>query len=84
MACFHPERGSASRSNGYNPKRMQLTPTTDRINAAILSVWSLEFLWCLDVGAWSFSKSQSSARTRTFPSPSILLIFVKMQVGVIY
>jgi pyruvate dehydrogenase E2 component (dihydrolipoamide acetyltransferase) len=31
-----------------------LTITADRINATILSVWSLEFLWGLEVGAWSF------------------------------
>jgi hypothetical protein len=83
-----PERGSASRSNAYNPKRMHLILTTDRMNATILSVWSLEFpigpaqpvLWCLDVGAWSFFPPI----LRTFLSPSILLIFAEMQVGVIY
>jgi hypothetical protein len=67
---------------------MHLILTTDRMNATILSVWSLEFpigpaqpvLWCLDVGAWSFFPPI----LRTFLSPSILLIFAEMQVGVIY
>jgi hypothetical protein len=41
-------------SNIQAPEKHQASNSKREFHPEIFEAWNLEFLWCLDVGAWSF------------------------------